>query len=205
MPEDRSAQGAEWAGSLLTQDPIGLAGGTNLYAYAGNNPVAYADPFGLCPPKDNDPCNVHTGDPHIDDPVIRQELEDAYKSAPASPQHPGYRQEVGGRCATTVCTRHSDDITSAPIGPQMGGDVLNYHTHPNSGMPDPRPGAAPNDPFVDGPSPADERNVDHPSRGGRSTYILTPNSIYRLTPGGSQGPVIDCFQRWNNSSTGCQP
>lgn len=37
-------------GIVLTQDPIGLAGGVNLYAYAGNNPVAYSDPFGLCPP-----------------------------------------------------------------------------------------------------------------------------------------------------------
>lgn len=35
-------------GRFLTQDPIGLAGGVNLYSYAGSNPVAYTDPFGLC-------------------------------------------------------------------------------------------------------------------------------------------------------------
>jgi RHS repeat-associated protein len=40
-------------GRFLTQDPIGLAGGVNLYSYAGSNPIAYADPFGLCPPDDN--------------------------------------------------------------------------------------------------------------------------------------------------------
>jgi RHS repeat-associated protein len=34
-------------GRFLTQDPIGLAGGVNLYSYAGNNPVNFSDAFGL--------------------------------------------------------------------------------------------------------------------------------------------------------------
>jgi RHS repeat-associated protein len=50
-------------GRFLSQDPIGLAGGVNLYAYAGNNPVAYSDPFGL------------KADTIDTDPATRQKLD----------------------------------------------------------------------------------------------------------------------------------
>lgn len=35
-------------GAFTQEDPIGIAGGMNLYQYAGNNPATFTDPFGLC-------------------------------------------------------------------------------------------------------------------------------------------------------------
>ncbi|MGE3527591.1 MAG: RHS repeat-associated core domain-containing protein, partial [Gemmatimonadales bacterium] len=34
-------------GRWTQEDPVGLAGGVNLYQYAGNDPVGFTDPFGL--------------------------------------------------------------------------------------------------------------------------------------------------------------
>jgi RHS repeat-associated protein len=44
-------------GRFTQEDPIGLAGGLNLYGFAGGDPVNYADPFGL----KADDCDLKTG------------------------------------------------------------------------------------------------------------------------------------------------
>jgi RHS repeat-associated protein len=48
-------------GRFTQEDPIGLAGGINLYGFADGDPVNFSDPFGLCPPHDG---NTHDCPPN---------------------------------------------------------------------------------------------------------------------------------------------
>ncbi|MGH8436901.1 MAG: RHS repeat-associated core domain-containing protein [Pseudomonas sp.] len=43
-------------GRFTQEDPIGLAGGLNLYGFAGGDPVNFSDPFGLCKPITDPTC-----------------------------------------------------------------------------------------------------------------------------------------------------
>jgi RHS repeat-associated protein len=47
-------------GRFTQEDPIGLAGGLNLYGFANGDPVNFGDPFGLCKTKEGKdrPCRV---------------------------------------------------------------------------------------------------------------------------------------------------
>jgi RHS repeat-associated protein len=48
-------------GRFISEDPIGLAGGINVYTFAGNDPVSGWDPFGLFDP--DGPCSQTFGAP----------------------------------------------------------------------------------------------------------------------------------------------
>jgi hypothetical protein len=46
-------------GQVTQPDPIGLAGGMNLYGYANGDPVNFADPFGLYADRQDERGSIH--------------------------------------------------------------------------------------------------------------------------------------------------
>jgi RHS repeat-associated protein len=85
-------------GRFLSEDPIGISGGLNLYAYAGNDPVNRSDPSGTNP-MGNGPCELPDGRKGVLDkngicvPADAYELPDITVSSRKLPRQ-GRRSEV---------------------------------------------------------------------------------------------------------------
>jgi RHS repeat-associated protein len=189
------------SGRFTQVDPIGLGGGLSAYGFGGGDQVSYTDPFGTCPPKDKVPCKMDTGDKNLDNPAIRQNLEDSVNSAPADAANPGYVDEIAGYCGTSNCSSNPGDVNTASPGNMRPGDALEYHTHMNAGKPALIPGK-PGYVYVARPS-----KQDSTSAGTRSvpSYVIGPKTIYRNSPNGKGGVTTTCFERWSNSAPACPP
>lgn len=173
----------------------------NQYGFAEGNPVMFSDPFGLCPPKDKNPCNRNTGDKNIDDPVVRQKLEDAYFSAPEVAGHPGYVAEVGGWCASdqTCSSRTDNSLTEVWLGPKPQNPTLAYHTHGNAGKL--AIDGGPDDYYSERWS---RRDAENAATRTIPSYIIGPWHIIRLTPRSDGNVDWQRFDRWTKPC-GCVP
>lgn len=47
-------------GLFTQEDPLGLAGGLNVYGFGAGNPINFSDPFGLCPDSNDPRCSQGT-------------------------------------------------------------------------------------------------------------------------------------------------
>ena len=62
-------------GRFISEDPVGIAGGINLYAYVANDPVNFADPQGTWPSKMGVHVHQWSADRMLTDRLSPQELE----------------------------------------------------------------------------------------------------------------------------------
>lgn len=71
------------SGQFTQQDPIGIAGGVNVYGFANGDPVNFSDPFGLCPiAKDGIPCTaVYSPGVTVSSPYLRMALNSIAEEA----------------------------------------------------------------------------------------------------------------------------
>ncbi len=116
---------------------MGLAGGLNLYGYAGGDPVNFSDPFGLCRQGTNEPeCKSR-------DEAAKEAMKRIFKkSVKENKEYAGEIVKVGkGKYVYT--TARGGTTANASVNTGVPGYDGYYHSH---GGPDPRydscPGSA---------------------------------------------------------------
>lgn len=121
-------------GQWTQEDPAGLAGGLNLYQYAGGNPVMFSDPFGLCPlARDHIPCRavfIHGAETHNDrlraalDQIAAEQDRPLYvNSAYRTPEE---NAAVGGTPGSTHTTDNGADVRLDGMTKEQTAGALNH-------------------------------------------------------------------------------
>jgi len=99
-------------GRFLSEDPIGFEGGINLYAYVGNSPTGWTDPFGFQtnPP----PPNINGGKPWT------------WQADPNNSRGGWFQDELGNRANWDAKYRHWDVDPPNAAGQPGGGTRVRY-------------------------------------------------------------------------------
>jgi len=93
-------------GRFISQDPLGLAGsGPNLYAYTGNSPTNFSDPFGLQTVTTGPTTTPYAGNPsgaQVEEAL--QSVKNATQAAEAAQAAPSLLQSLEGPSAFALAT-----------------------------------------------------------------------------------------------------
>jgi hypothetical protein len=103
-------------GQFTQEDPIGIAGGLNLYGYANGDPINFSDPFGLCPQRDFD-CEDAEKDPKKIE--MNRDLREV-----ANAEFP-FSVELSGTLGNGTVTCGDGCAHSLELGPPQIGGSLN--------------------------------------------------------------------------------
>ena len=159
-------------GRWMQEDPLGLAGGVNLYQFNGNNPVMFTDPFGLSP-EDCKKVKCPAPIVVILDKGVRAQAEEMYRATlkDGKERHATLFNGPGGTIKigpTVVGTPYAAGPSTLPVN--AIGDI---HTHPY-------PGDSPLAPI--GPSAGDSV---HASGNNTMAVVRDKGALFILNTNGS--------------------